>query len=176
MVHLVGVRSIFRKLYIRCQFMVLVDSSSSQSINCFLQNHSISHGLYWNCQNTKLRITKLRKLENINKTLTWMHLSSPILGKPTCRCVTGFTGPNCERRVCDNHCLNGGTCHISPGNQPVCRCLAEYTGDRCLYRKYCKRLLVPSRNGQQLHFNSIGQWFSWQVITSTPRPFNSVSS
>lgn len=89
------------------------------------------------------------KEQNINKTLTWMHLSSPILGKPTCRCVTGFTGPNCERRVCDNHCLNGGTCDVSPGNQPVCRCLAEYTGDRCLYRKYCKRLLVPSSNGQQ---------------------------
>uniref|UniRef100_A0A8C2L9E4 Low density lipoprotein receptor-related protein 1Bb n=1 Tax=Cyprinus carpio TaxID=7962 RepID=A0A8C2L9E4_CYPCA len=73
------------------------------------------------------------KGQNMNKTLTWMHLSTPILGKPTCRCVTGFTGPNCERRVCDNHCLNGGTCDISPGNQPVCRCLAEYTGDRCLY-------------------------------------------
>lgn len=74
--------------------------------------------------------------------LMWTHLSTPIIGKPTCRCMAGFTGPNCERRVCDHYCLNGGTCDVSPGNQPVCRCLAEYTGDRCLYRKYLKRLLV----------------------------------
>lgn len=72
----------------------------------------------------------------------WTHLYTPIIGKPTCRCMTGFTGPNCETRVCENHCLNGGTCDVSHGNQPVCRCLAEYTGDRCLYRKYCKRFLV----------------------------------
>ncbi|RXN00434.1 Low-density lipoprotein receptor-related protein 1B [Acipenser ruthenus] len=57
--------------------------------------------------------------------------------KPTCRCTLGFTGPNCERRMCDHFCLNDGTCEISQGNQPLCRCPADYTGDRCQYRKCC---------------------------------------
>lgn len=56
-------------------------------------------------------------------------------GKPTCRCPVGFSGPFCERRICENYCLNGGTCEVTKGNQPVCRCLAEYTGERCLYRE-----------------------------------------
>lgn len=81
--------------------------------------------------------------------------STPIIGKPTCRCMAGFTGPNCERRVCDNYCLNGGTCDVSSGNQPVCRCLAEYTGDRCLYRKYCKRLLVLYKAEMVSNYNSV---------------------
>lgn len=58
-------------------------------------------------------------------------------GKPTCRCPVGFSGPFCEKRICDNYCLNGGTCDVTQGNQPVCRCMAEYTGDRCLYRESC---------------------------------------
>lgn len=58
-------------------------------------------------------------------------------GKPTCRCPVGFSGPFCERRICDNYCLNGGTCDVTQGNQPVCRCMAEYTGERCLYRECC---------------------------------------
>lgn len=58
-------------------------------------------------------------------------------GKPTCRCPVGFSGPFCEKRICDSYCLNGGTCDITEGNQPVCRCMAEYTGDRCLYREFC---------------------------------------
>ncbi|MBN3314434.1 LRP1B protein, partial [Atractosteus spatula] len=61
-------------------------------------------------------------------------------GKPTCRCALGFTGPRCERRVCDKYCVNGGTCVVSAGNQPVCRCPPEYTGDRCTYHichHYC---------------------------------------
>lgn len=56
-------------------------------------------------------------------------------GKPTCRCPLGFSGPFCERRICENYCMNGGTCDVTEGNQPVCRCLAEYTGERCLYRE-----------------------------------------
>lgn len=57
------------------------------------------------------------------------------LGKPTCRCPVGFSGPFCERRICDNYCMNGGTCDVTQGNQPVCRCMAEYTGERCLHRE-----------------------------------------
>uniref|UniRef100_A0A3B3UTD6 EGF-like domain-containing protein n=1 Tax=Poecilia latipinna TaxID=48699 RepID=A0A3B3UTD6_9TELE len=56
--------------------------------------------------------------------------------KPTCRCPVGYSGPFCEKRICDNYCLNGGTCDVTQGNQPVCRCMAEYTGDRCLYREF----------------------------------------
>lgn len=65
-------------------------------------------------------------------------------GKPTCRCPVGFSGPFCERRICDNYCLNGGTCDVTQGNQPVCRCMAEYTGDRCLYRESCTNYLVAA--------------------------------
>lgn len=65
-------------------------------------------------------------------------------GKPTCRCPVGFSGPFCERRICDNYCLNGGTCDVTQGNQPVCRCMAEYTGDRCLYRESCTNCLVAA--------------------------------
>uniref|UniRef100_A0A8B9RNB7 Low density lipoprotein receptor-related protein 1Bb n=1 Tax=Astyanax mexicanus TaxID=7994 RepID=A0A8B9RNB7_ASTMX len=80
------------------------------------------------------------------KLLTTATLLFSLLpaGKPTCRCAVGFTGHNCERRVCDNHCLNGGTCDVSQGNQPVCRCLAEYTGDRCLYH-ICHHYCVNSK-------------------------------
>lgn len=62
-------------------------------------------------------------------------LSFICLGKPTCRCPVGFSGPFCERRICDNYCMNGGTCDVTQGNQPVCRCMAEYTGERCLHRE-----------------------------------------
>lgn len=65
-------------------------------------------------------------------------------GKPTCRCPVGFSGPFCEKRICDNYCLNGGTCDITQGNQPVCRCMAEYTGERCLYRESCIHCLVAA--------------------------------
>lgn len=65
-------------------------------------------------------------------------------GKPTCRCPVGFSGPFCEKRICDNYCLNGGTCDVTQGNQPVCRCMAEYTGDRCLYRESCTYYLVAA--------------------------------
>lgn len=85
-------------------------------------------------------------------------------GKPTCRCPVGFSGPFCERRICDNYCLNGGTCDVTQGNQPVCRCMAEYTGDRCLYRESCTRYLVGSgRNTWLLS----GAWpFLWLAFAS----------
>lgn len=74
--------------------------------------------------------------------LTFLIFVHP--GRPTCRCAVGFTGVNCERRVCDNHCLNGGTCEVSTGNQPTCRCLAEYTGDRCLHRESLTGPVAPA--------------------------------
>lgn len=54
-------------------------------------------------------------------------------GTPTCRCLAGFTGPNCNKPTCLNYCKNGGNCTVSRGNQPTCSCLTEYLGDQCQY-------------------------------------------
>ncbi|MGH0120697.1 UNVERIFIED_CONTAM: hypothetical protein FKN15_035083 [Acipenser sinensis] len=96
-----------------------------------LQFDSCSHY----CTNTKgsFKCACHRNYREINGTCK-------AKGEPTCRCTLGFTGPNCERRMCDNFCLNSGTCDISQGNQPLCRCPADYTGDRCQYHvchHYC---------------------------------------
>lgn len=81
------------------------------------------------------------------------------LGKPTCRCNVGFSGPFCERRICDNYCLNGGTCDITQGNQPVCRCMAEYTGDRCLYREsYTHYSVAANTTNNWCHAFSHHDW------------------
>lgn len=85
-------------------------------------------------------------------------------GKPTCRCPVGFTGPFCEKRICDNYCLNGGTCDVTQGNQPVCRCMAEYTGDRCLYRKTCTHYLVASNTQKQIVILCLA--FMWLTLAS----------
>lgn len=77
----------------------------------------------------------------LKRTFFFFYVCS---GKPTCRCNVGFSGPFCERRICDNYCLNGGTCDVTQGNQPVCRCMAEYTGDRCLYRESCTHCLMSA--------------------------------
>ncbi|MBZ3875678.1 Low-density lipoprotein receptor-related protein 1B [Sciurus carolinensis] len=63
-----------------------------------------------------------------------------LLGRPTCICALGFTGPNCGKTVCEDFCQNGGTCTVTAGNQPFCHCRTEYTGDRCQYyvcHHYC---------------------------------------
>uniref|UniRef100_A0A674B3R5 LDL receptor related protein 1 n=1 Tax=Salmo trutta TaxID=8032 RepID=A0A674B3R5_SALTR len=58
----------------------------------------------------------------------------PSPGSPTCRCLTGFTGPNCNLQTCKNYCQNEGNCTVSAGNQPTCRCPADFLGDQCQYR------------------------------------------
>lgn len=60
------------------------------------------------------------------------HFCSPA-GTPTCRCLTGFTGPNCNLHTCKNYCKNGGNCTVSAGNQPSCQCPAEFLGEKCQY-------------------------------------------
>uniref|UniRef100_A0A4W5Q8K7 LDL receptor related protein 1 n=1 Tax=Hucho hucho TaxID=62062 RepID=A0A4W5Q8K7_9TELE len=60
---------------------------------------------------------------------------------PTCRCLKGFTGPQCKLHTCQNHCHNGGNCTVSQGNQPTCHCPPEYLGDQCQYSTcegYCE--------------------------------------
>lgn len=61
--------------------------------------------------------------------------SCPCPGSPTCRCLTGFTGPNCNLHTCKDYCKNGGNCTVSAGNQPTCRCPADFLGDQCQYSK-----------------------------------------
>uniref|UniRef100_A0A673FZ58 Low-density lipoprotein receptor-related protein 1-like n=1 Tax=Sinocyclocheilus rhinocerous TaxID=307959 RepID=A0A673FZ58_9TELE len=69
---------------------------------------------------------------NINKTkITCLVMFS---GAPTCRCLAGFTGPNCNQRTCENYCKNGGNCTVNRGNQPTCSCPADFLGDQCQYR------------------------------------------
>ncbi|KAG5836217.1 hypothetical protein ANANG_G00252240 [Anguilla anguilla] len=58
----------------------------------------------------------------------------PLPGTPTCRCQTGFTGPNCNQQTCKSYCQNGGNCTVSQGNQPTCRCPADFLGDQCQFR------------------------------------------
>lgn len=55
------------------------------------------------------------------------------LGAPTCRCPTGFTGPNCNQNTCKDYCQNGGSCTVSLGNQPMCQCRDSFVGDQCQY-------------------------------------------
>lgn len=58
-------------------------------------------------------------------------------GSPTCRCLTGFTGPNCNLHTCKDYCKNGGNCTVSTGNQPTCRCPTDFLGDQCQYSECC---------------------------------------
>lgn len=99
------------------------------------------------CSRIKMQFLSHGWFLNMSPNLPFL----PRPGKPTCRCPVGFSGPFCERRICDNYCLNGGTCDITQGNQPVCRCMAEYTGERCLYREsrtYCT--VEPDYAGHEL--------------------------
>lgn len=64
----------------------------------------------------------------------------PSTGSPTCRCLTGFTGPNCDLHTCKEYCKNGGNCTVSIGNQPICRCPADFLGDQCQYSECSHRL------------------------------------
>ncbi|XP_076162943.1 eyes shut [Ptiloglossa arizonensis] len=44
-------------------------------------------------------------------------------GAVRCRCIAGYTGPFCERSMCDeNPCASGATCISSPGTGFVCVC------------------------------------------------------
>uniref|UniRef100_A0A667YNG9 LDL receptor related protein 1 n=1 Tax=Myripristis murdjan TaxID=586833 RepID=A0A667YNG9_9TELE len=76
-------------------------------------------------------------------------------GSPTCRCLQGFTGPNCNRHTCQDYCVNGGNCSVSAGNQPTCSCPPEYQGDQCQYSKcedFCQNggTCLQTSNGTKL--------------------------
>ncbi|XP_054001901.1 protein eyes shut isoform X1 [Hylaeus anthracinus] len=44
-------------------------------------------------------------------------------GAVRCRCIAGYTGPFCERSMCDeNPCASGSTCISSPGTGFICVC------------------------------------------------------
>lgn len=49
-----------------------------------------------------------------------------------CTCPIGFTGQRCETisSLCDNLCLNDGTCIEEVGNT-TCLCTVGFTGERC---------------------------------------------
>lgn len=65
-----------------------------------------------------------------------VFMFSIVSGTPTCRCPKGFTGPNCNRQICQDYCLNGGNCSVNTGNQPTCSCPQQYQGDQCQYSKW----------------------------------------
>uniref|UniRef100_A0A8C2EPV9 Low density lipoprotein receptor-related protein 1Aa n=1 Tax=Cyprinus carpio TaxID=7962 RepID=A0A8C2EPV9_CYPCA len=69
--------------------------------------------------------------QNIKTKITCLIIFS---GAPTCRCLAGFTGPNCNQRTCENYCKNGGNCTVNRGNQPTCSCPTDFLGDQCQYR------------------------------------------
>ncbi len=46
----------------------------------------------------------------------------------TCICPTGYTGVNCDTRVCTNVCQNGGTLVTANCS---CNCPAGYSGTNC---------------------------------------------
>lgn len=53
---------------------------------------------------------------------------------PKCICPSLYTGRNCERYICLQHCKNRGICFVHTENgisQPFCNCPPEWTGDRC---------------------------------------------
>ena len=67
----------------------------------------------------------------------------------TCRCVMGFTGLHCERKLeieCGNNlCKNGATCRVMV-NKITCICLPGFTGPQCQTKlKECDS--NPCQNG-----------------------------
>lgn len=72
----------------------------------------------------------------------FIPISAPMsTGSPTCRCLPGFTGPNCNLHTCKNYCMNGGNCSVSAGNQPSCSCPHDFLGDQCQYSE-CGALIA----------------------------------
>lgn len=84
------------------------------------------------------RQTFLSQEPGILLFIYWQHAFVCLffsIGRPTCICALGFTGPNCGKPVCEDSCHNGGSCVVTAGNQPYCHCHSDYTGDRC---QHCK--------------------------------------
>uniref|UniRef100_A0A669F8X1 LDL receptor related protein 1 n=1 Tax=Oreochromis niloticus TaxID=8128 RepID=A0A669F8X1_ORENI len=74
---------------------------------------------------------------------------------PTCRCLTGFTGPNCNLHTCENYCRNKGNCTVSAGNQPTCNCPSGFLGDQCQYSE-CLRCLCDATRTCEAHCQNEG--------------------
>ena len=55
------------------------------------------------------------------------------VGLPVCICETGFAGQHCETFICQDFCLNGGSCQIigEVDPQPLCLCPNGTFGNRC---------------------------------------------
>jgi hypothetical protein len=49
-----------------------------------------------------------------------------------CECPPQWIGERCETpvHICDNFCLNGGTCRVEYG-VPQCVCLSDFFGQKC---------------------------------------------
>jgi hypothetical protein len=53
-----------------------------------------------------------------------------------CECPPQWIGERCETpvHICDNFCLNGGTCRVEYG-VPQCVCLSDFFGQKCSFVK-----------------------------------------
>ncbi|KAK7915952.1 hypothetical protein WMY93_011713 [Mugilogobius chulae] len=84
--------------------------------------------LYW--ADAKLSVIGSIRLNGSDAVVAVSNIKN---SSPTCRCLTGFTGPTCNLRTCSGYCKNGGTCSVSAGNQPTCHCPPDLLGDQCQY-------------------------------------------
>uniref|UniRef100_A0A1I7UYA9 C-type lectin domain-containing protein n=1 Tax=Caenorhabditis tropicalis TaxID=1561998 RepID=A0A1I7UYA9_9PELO len=59
-----------------------------------------------------------------------------------CTCPSGYSGTNCEIRICEKECQNGGTCYFSTPDTTNCSCLDQFYGTYC--EKNCESYCLKS--------------------------------
>lgn len=62
-----------------------------------------------------------------------------------CKCNNSYTGDKCQYEICNNYCLNNGTCSYDKKNQRICKCLNGFKGKQCEIsrcKNYCLNATV----------------------------------